>query len=123
MLKAINLVLLRIASQIMPLGDYAAIDVSGIMFAPILASVLRRKCVKVVDIIGVLIAAVGLIMLTKPSFILPSETPEIASNLGYFCAAYGGLTTMILPFVLGYFTYVHWSNFLCIGVMSTGCVA
>ena len=46
-MKAVNLVLWRIGSQNMPLGDYAAIDVSGVMFAPVLASILRRKCVKV----------------------------------------------------------------------------
>ena len=44
-------------------------------------------------------------------------------SVGYACAAYGGLTTMILPFILGFFSYVHWTNFLCVGVMSTGVVS
>ena len=49
LMKGINLILWRIGSQNMPLGDYAAIDVSGVMLAPILASIIRRKCVKVLN--------------------------------------------------------------------------
>ena len=30
---------------------------------------------------------------------------------------------MILPFILGYFPNVHWSNYLCFGTVSTGLVA
>ena len=36
---------------------------------------------QLIDIFGVIIAAVGLILLTKPSFILPSEKPAIANRL------------------------------------------
>jgi len=122
-LKGVNLILWRIGSQNMPLGDYAAIDATGVLFAPIVVAVIGRKCVKIIDIFGVVIAAVGIILLTKPSFILPSEQPEIANSIGYLCAAYGGFATMVLPFVLGHFNYVHWTNFLCVGVSCTGVIS
>ena len=50
-------------------GNYAAIEVAGIVFTPFLTFFVNRKCVDVEDLIAAAMAFAGVICVTQPTFI------------------------------------------------------
>jgi hypothetical protein len=63
---SVGLIKASICSQVMPFGELAALEVSGILLAPVVGAVLYSRCVKCLDVVGVVGAAVGVLLITRP---------------------------------------------------------
>ena len=64
------------SSQHLPSGDFVTIDASGILIAPLLLSLLHRRCIDPLDMAGVFLCTMGILLITKPTFLPFSSKKE-----------------------------------------------
>ena len=111
----------------MRLGDLSAIVASVFLLSPFVTAALRRRCVLVIDVVCVITAGIGSILVTKPSFFpfssfsssslasaaAVSSSPPWWATAGAFAI---GLNSTTQPFVFGHFSRVHWSNYMVVRI-------
>jgi drug/metabolite transporter (DMT)-like permease len=76
-----------------------------------------HRCVKWLDVVGVVFAVVGIILITRPVFLLRLISPNFLPPMDIPDLAYGlaltmGIIPMTQPFLMATCSHIHWSSFI-----------